>query len=45
LQIAENRISKIDPKKGRALATMLGAGAGGTSGIGGAEGRLWVGNY
>src|SRR6202790_1776453 len=44
-QIADNRIQKIDPKTGRVLATIPAPGGGGDSGLGGAEGTLWGGQY
>jgi len=43
-QIAEDRIQKIDPSTGRVLATIPAPG-GGDSGLAGAEGTRWVGQY
>src|SRR5262249_10644005 len=45
LQIAEDRIQKIDSKTGRVLATIPAPGGGGDSGLTWAEGTLWVGQY
>jgi glutamine cyclotransferase len=44
-QIAEDRIQKIDPSNGRVLGTIPAPGGGGDSGLAGAEGTLWVGQY
>src|SRR5262249_30315257 len=44
-QIAEDRIQKIDPRTGEALATIPAPGKGGDSGLTWAEGSLWVGQY
>src|SRR3984885_6657373 len=44
-QIAEDRIQKIDLKRGQGVATIPAPGDGGDSGLGWAEGFLWVGNY
>src|SRR6202022_481021 len=43
-QIDEDRIQKIDPKTGRVLGTIPAPGDG-CSGLAGAEGTLWVGQY
>jgi glutamine cyclotransferase len=42
-QIAEDRISKIDPTSGRVISTIPAPGNGGDSGLAWAEGTLWVG--
>jgi streptogramin lyase len=44
-QIAEDRISKIDPATGRVLSSIPAPGGGGDSGLAWAEGTLWVGEY
>src|SRR5215470_5870961 len=45
IEVAEDRIQKIDPKTGRVLATIPAPGGGGDSGLAWAEGTLWVGQY
>jgi len=45
LELAADRIQKIDPKTGRVLATIAVPGGGGDSGLTWAEGTLWVGQY
>lgn len=44
-QIAEQRIDKIDPAKGKVLASIPAPGHGCDSGLAWAEGSLWVGQY
>ena len=44
-QIAEQRIDKIDPASGQALASIPAPGQGCDSGLTWAEGSLWVGQY
>src|SRR4029450_1557104 len=44
-QLAGDCIQKIDPKTGRVLATIPAPGGGNDSGLTGAEGTLWVGQY
>src|SRR3982074_1957025 len=44
-QLAEDRIQKIDPKTGRELTTTTEPAGRGDSGLTGAEGTLWVGQY
>src|SRR5262245_29167523 len=44
-QLAADRIQRIDPESGRVLGTIPAPGGGRDSGLGWAEGTLWVGQY